>query len=164
MYQASIPVFVRMFGNLSAILDKAASFGETRKIEDSALITYRLAPDMLPFSRQVQIACDMALRGAARLAGVEPPSNPDTETNFAELKARVDVTVKFLEGLSAAQIDGAESKPITIKTPTRELNFTGQSYLANFILPNFYFHLTATYLILRHNGVDLGKTDFIGAL
>jgi hypothetical protein len=163
MYQASVPVLAHMLGNLSKILAKGAAYAEARKIEPSVLINDRLAPDMLPLSRQVQIAADISVRGAARLAGVEFPSNPDTETNFAELQARLSKTLAFLKTLSAKQIDGSEAKPINIKIGDNELSFTGQDYLLNFILPNLYFHITATYLILRHNGVELGKADFLGA-
>ncbi len=163
MYQASVPVFAHVLGVLSKILDKGAAYAEARKIEPPVLIQARLAPDMLPLSSQVQIASDMAMRGAARLAGVEFPSNPDTETTFPELQARVEKTLRYLDGLSAKQIDGSEDKPITIKMRDGELAFTGQSYLLSFVLPNLYFHVTAAYLILRHNGVELGKKDFLGA-
>jgi len=163
MYQASVPVFTRALGNLSKILDKGAAFAAARKIEPSVLINSRLAPDMLPLSRQVQIAADMALRGSARLAGVDIPSNPDTETTFAELQARIATAVKFAKTLSSAQIDGSETKKLTIPVGGKEFVFTGQDYLFNFVLPNLFFHSTAAYLILRHNGVELGKADFLGA-
>ncbi len=163
MYQASIPVLISMLGNLSKILDKAAAFTEARKIEPSVLITDRLAPDMLPLARQVQIASDMAVRGAARLAEVEFPSLPDTETTFPELQNRIAKTVEFLETLTAQQIDRDENRQVTVKMRDGEMTFTAQAYLLNFVLPNFYFHVTATYLILRHNGVELGKKDFLGS-
>jgi hypothetical protein len=161
MYQASVPVFVRMLGTLSKIISKAADYAASRKIEPSVLINARLAPDMLPLSSQVQIASDMALRGAARLAGVEFPSNPDTEASFAELQGRIEKTLEFVQALSAGQIDGSEDKAITIKLRDGDMTFTGQDYLLNFVLPNLYFHVTAAYLILRHNGMDLGKRDFL---
>ena len=164
MYQASVPVFSHMLGVLSKILDKGAAYAEARKIEPSVLINDRLAPDMLPLSRQVQIAGDMAMRGAARLAGVEFPSNPDIETTFPELQQRITKTLRFLDGISAKQIDGSEEKSITFKLGGDDVTFSGQAYLLNFVLPNLYFHVTATYLILRHNGVDLGKKDFLGGI
>jgi uncharacterized protein len=163
MYQASVPVFMRSLGNLSNILEKGAAYAEARKIEPTVLINDRLAPDMLPLSRQVQIAADISMRGAARLAGVEFPSNPDTEASFAELQARLTKTLAFLKTLSAKQIDGSEAKPINIQIGGNEMSFTGQDYLLSFILPNLYFHVTAAYLILRHNGVELGKADYLGA-
>lgn len=163
MYQASVPVFARTLGVLSKILDKGAAYAEARNIDPSILVNARLAPDMLSLSRQVQIAGDMAMRGAARLAGVDFPNNPDTETTFPELQERIGKTVRFIEGLSPRQIDGSEEKPITIQMRDGALSFTGQDYLLNFVLPNLYFHVTAAYLILRHNGVELGKKDFLGA-
>ncbi len=162
MYQASIPVFVRMLGNLQAILDKGLADAEARKIDPAVFVAARLAPDMHPLSRQVQIACDMAKGGAARLAGVEPPSMPDTETDFAELKARIAKTVDYVKGFKADQIDGSEERPVVLKFPGGEMNLTGQEYLIGFVLPNLYFHVTAAYAILRHNGVTVGKMDFIG--
>ena len=162
MYQASVPVFIHMLGNLSKVLEKAAAHAEARKIEPSVLINDRLAPDMLPLSRQVQIAGDMAVRGAARLAGIEFPSHPDTEATFAELQERLTKTLGFLETLSADQIDGGEERSVTLKMRDGERTFTGQAYLLNFVLPNLYFHITAAYLILRHNGVELGKADYMG--
>lgn len=162
MYKASIPVFVHNLNNLSAILDKAAAYAEKKKIEPSVLINARLAPDMFPLSRQVQIASDIAKGGAARLAGAEIPSYEDKETTFAELKARVAKTIAFLETIKAAQIDGSEGKKITLKVGGREMNFTGLPYLFNFVLPNIYFHITAAYAILRHNGLEIGKADYLG--
>ena len=162
MYQASIPVFVRMLGNLSAILDKAAAHAEAKKIDPSVFINARLAPDMFPLSRQVQIATDMAKGCAARLAGIEVPSYEDNESTFAELHARIAKTIAFIESVSASQIDGSEERQITLKFGSHELNFLGQAYLLNFVLPNFHFHLTTTYAILRHNGVEIGKKDYTG--
>jgi hypothetical protein len=162
MYQASVPVFAHMLGTLSAILDKGAAFAEARGIEPSVLVNARLAPDMRPLSAQVQLATDMAIRGAARLAGVEFPSNPDTESTFPELQERVNKALRFLEPLSPDQIDGSEDRAITLQMRDGELHFKGQDYLLNFLLPNLYFHVTAAYLILRHNGVELGKRDFLG--
>lgn len=162
MYQASIPVFTRMLGNLSKILDKAAAFSEAKKIDPSVLIRDRLAPDMLPFSFQIQTATDHAKGCAARLAGIEAPSFPDTEATLPELKARIEKTLAFLQTVTPAQIDGSEERSITLKMRAGELHFKGQDYLLHFALPNLYFHVTTAYAILRHNGVDLGKLDFIG--
>lgn len=162
MYQASIPVFVRMLGNLSVILDKAAAHAEARKIDPAVFINARLAPDMFPLSRQVQIATDMVKGCAARLAGIEVPRYEDNETTFAELQARIAKTKAFLQSVSASQIDGSEDRQITLKFGSRELSFLGQSYLLDFVVPNFHFHLTTTYAILRHNGVEIGKMDYVG--
>lgn len=162
MYQASIPVFVRMLGNLSAILDKAAAHAETKKIDPAIFVTARLTPDMFPLSRQVQIATDMVKGCAARLAGIDVPSYEDNETTFADLQERITKTVAFLQSVSALQIDGSEDRKITLKFGSKELNFLGQAYLLDFVLPNFHFHLTTTYAILRHNGVEIGKKDYVG--
>jgi hypothetical protein len=164
MYQVSIPVYIRMLTNLSAILDKAMAEAEAKKIDLSALTKSRLAPDMLPFTFQVQTATDHAKGSAARLAGIEPPSFPDTETTFPELKARIAKTIDFLKTVKPEQIDGTEERKITLKLRPGEFHFTGQSYLLGFALPNFYFHVTTAYALLRHNGVELGKRDFIGAI
>jgi hypothetical protein len=162
MYQASIPVFIRMLGNLSAILGKAAAYAEAKKIDPTVLIKDRLAPDMLPLSFQVQTACDSAKGCASRLAGIEAPSHPDTETTFAELQARIAKTIDFLKSVSPAQIDGSEERTVVLKLRTQEVKYQGQAYLLTFALPNFYFHLTTAYAILRHNGLDIGKADFLG--
>jgi uncharacterized protein len=164
MYQASVPVFVRTFGNLSAILTKAEADAAARKIEPSVLLNARLCPDMHPLTRQVQIASDAAKGGVARLAGVEIPSFPDTEASFEELQGRIKKTVDFIQGVAADQIDGSEDKTITLKFPGREVSFPGQIFLLNFTIPNFYFHVTTAYAILRHNGVALGKMDFLGGV
>jgi hypothetical protein len=164
MYQASIPVFVRQLNNLSAILKKGEEHALAKKIEPEVFINARLAPDMYPLSRQVQIASDGVKGCAARLAGVEVPSYPDTEKTFAELQARIARTIEFVKTFNAKQIDGTEEKKIILKMRDRQVEFLGQAYLLNFVLPNLYFHITATYAILRHNGVDVGKKDFIGGL
>ncbi|WP_313512544.1 DUF1993 family protein [Pseudomonas sp.] len=164
MYQASIPVFVRMFGNLSAILDKAAAFAEAKKIDPAVLISARLAVDMLPLSKQIQIASDAAKGAGARLTGSEVPSFADTETTFPELQARIARTVAFLQGLDAAQFDGCETREIVLKLAAGEVALKGDAYLLHFVLPNFYFHVTTAYAILRHNGLDLGKTDYLGTV
>jgi len=163
MYQATIPTFVRMLNNLSAILKKAEANAAARTIDPSVFVGARLATDMFPLSRQVQIATDGVKGCAARLAGVEIPSYPDTETTFAELQARIAKTVAFLEGFKAAQIDGSEDRTITLKLGPQEVSFAGADYVFNFVLPNLYFHATTAYAILRHNGVDVGKMDFLGA-
>jgi uncharacterized protein len=164
MYQASVPVFIRMLGNLSGILDKAVAFAGVKRIEPSVLVNARIAPDMFALARQVQIATDTVKGCAARLAGVEVPSYADTETTFPDLQARIAKTVAFLQGFTAAQIDGSEAKKITLKLGGKETHFEGQTYLLNFAIPNFYFHVMAVYAILRHNGVELGKTDYLGSL
>ena len=164
MYQASVPVFTRILENLAAILKKAEAHAEAKGFDPAVLVNARLAPDMHPLARQIQFASDGAKRGGARLAGVEPPAYPDTETTFAELQERIAKTIAFLKELTAEQIDGSEDRTITMKLPGTELSFTGQAFLLNFVLPNFYFHVTAAYLILRHNGVELGKMDFLGGL
>ena len=162
MYHVSITVFTRQLNNLSTILGIAAANAETRKIEQSVFLNARLAPDMFPLSRQVQIACDGAKAGAALLAGIEAPSHADDETSIAELQARIAKTLAFLQGIDAAQIDGSEERTVTLKRRDKETHFQGQAFLLDHVLPNFYFHLTTAYAILRHNGVDIGKRDFLG--
>lgn len=162
MYQASTPVFIRGLKNLAEILRKAEADADARKIEHSVFIQSRLAPDMFPLVRQVQIATDGVKGCAARLAGIEIPSYEDTESTFDELHARIAKTIAFLESVPASQIDGTEEKTITFKTRNTERHFHGLPYLTTFVLPNFYFHSVAVYLILRHNGVQIGKMDFLG--
>lgn len=162
MYQTSIPVFIRMLGNLSAILDKAAAYATAKNIDPSVFINARLAPDMYPLSRQVQIATDMVKGCAARLAGLEVPSYEDNATTFEDLQARIEKTVAFIQSVSTEQINGSEERAINFKIRDKEFSFIGLSYLLNFVLPNFYFHITTTYAILRHNGVELGKMDYLG--
>ena len=162
MYQASVPAFLQMLKNLSAILDKAAAFAEERKIDPEVLLAWRLVPDMFPFVRQVQIAADFAKGTTARLAGAEVPKYADDEKNLTELKARIAKTVKFVEGFKAKDIDGSEGRDITLSVGGQELRFKGEPYLVQFALPNFYFHATTAYAILRRYGVELGKRDFIG--
>ena len=163
MYKASAPIFVQFLTSLSNVLDKAAAHVEAKKIDPSALIDARLFPDMFPLARQVRSATDHANSACGRLAGVEPPKFDNKETTIAELKERIGKTVDFIRGLKPEQIDGTEDKQITFTFPsgaTRE--FTGQSLLLNFCLPNFYFHATTAYDILRHNGVEVAKRDFMG--
>ena len=162
MYQASVPAFVRGLTNLSAILDKAAADAEARKIDPAVLISSRLAPDMFPLARQIMIAADFAKGPVARLAGVEVPKYEDNETTIAEFKARIDKTIAFVKSFSPSQIDGSEEKDINITIAGNPMTFKGLPYLVDFVLPNFYFHLACAYAILRHNGVPIGKRDFIG--
>jgi hypothetical protein len=162
MYQASAPRFVNMLKNLAAILDKAQAHAEARKIDPLVLASARLYPDMFALARQVQVATDTAKGAVARLAGAEVPKYEDTEKTFAELKARIDRTVAFIEGFKPAQIDGSEDKDIHMKLGPREVQWKGMQYLLGFALPNFYFHAATAYDILRHNGVELAKRDFIG--
>jgi hypothetical protein len=164
MYQASIPVFIRNLNNLSAILTKAEANALARKIDPDVFVNARLAPDMFALARQIQIATDAVKGGTARLAGVEVPSFPDTEKTFPELQARIAKIIDFLKTFKAQQIDGSEERKITLKVGGQEMTFSGQVYLLNFVLPNLFFHITTTYAILRHNGVDLGKKDYLGGL
>jgi uncharacterized protein len=162
MYQAAVPPFLQMLASLTAILDKAEAHAAARKIEPSVLLNTRLTPDMFPLVKQVQLVTDFAKGGAGRLAGVELPKFPDTETSFAELKARIARTVDFLKDLRPAQIDGSETREITIPIGGQPHKFTGQDYLIKFALPNFYFHHTTAYAILRQCGVEIGKRDYLG--
>ena len=162
MYQASVPVFVRMLKNLDAILDKGKAHAEARKIAANVLPASRLIADMFPLSRQVQIACDHAKGAVARLAGVDIPKHEDNEQTFEDLQARIAKTVAFVETFTAAQIDGSEERDIVYPTSNRgDLHFKGVDYLLGFALPNFYFHVVTAYDILRANGVDIGKRDFL---
>ena len=164
MYQASIPAFVQMLNNLSVIMDKAEAHARSHEIDPEVLLNYRLAPDMLPFVRQIQIAADLAKGAAARLAGVEVPKHDDTEKTFADLKARLAKTVTFVQSFKPSDIDGSEDREINLTLGEHKMSFRGQPYLVRFVMPNFYFHCTTAYDILRHCGVDLGKRDFIGTI
>ncbi len=164
MHQASVPVFLRALDNLRGVLAKGEAHASDKGFEPGALLQTRLAPDMFPLLKQVQIATDLAKNGAARLAGVEPLKFEDDETTFAQLYARIDRAVDYIGAFTAEQVDGSESRTITISTRSNgELKFDGQSYLLHFILPNLFFHSTTAYAILRQSGVALGKLDFIGA-
>ena len=163
LYNISVPIFVQFLTSLSAVLDKAAAFAEAKKVDPSVLLNTRLAPDMFPLGRQVRAATDHAINACGRLAGAELPTFSNNEASIPELKERIAKTIDFLKGLKPAQIDGTEGKEIKITFPsgqTRE--FTGQSLLLNNSLPNFYFHCTTAYDILRHCGIELGKRDFMG--
>jgi uncharacterized protein len=164
MYQASVPVFVRALGNLSNILKKAVAHAEQHKIDPSVLLAARLYPNMFPLSRQIQIATDMARGGAARLAGVERPVYEDKETSFEDMQVRISKTLEFLHSIKPEQIDGSEDKAITLSIGGTEMSFIGQPYLLHFVVPNLFFHTATAYNILRHNGVELGKPDFIGGM
>jgi len=164
MYDVSIPIFTLSLTNLSAILDKAANHQESKKVDPKVIPQARLIVDMLPLSAQIQIACDTAKGAAARLAGVEPPKHEDTEATLAELKARVAKTLDFVKTIKPEQLQGAETREIVLKFPQTTLKFTGINYLTNFVLPNFFFHVTTAYALLRKNGVDLGKRDFLGPI
>jgi uncharacterized protein len=162
MYQASAPRLVNILKNLSTILDKAQAHVDAKKIEPSALIQFRLFPDMLPLKRQVQIACDTAKGAVARLAAVEVPKHEDTEETFAELKTRIAKTIAFIETIKPAQLDGSEERNVHLKLGAREVDWKGMQYLLGHALPNFYFHVVTAYDILRHNGLEIGKRDYIG--
>jgi hypothetical protein len=162
MYDFSIPVLVRGLTNLSAILDKAAAHAAAKKFDCAVLAQARLFPDMYPLTRQVQIACDTAKGAAGRLAGIEVPKHEDNEVTFAELKARLAKTVDFVKSVNAAQLKDAESRAIEIKFPNGSWKFTGLAYLNDFVMPNFYFHVSMVYALLRKSGVDVGKGDFLG--
>lgn len=161
MYSASIPVFTRNLRNLSTFLTKAQAYSELKKCDENNFTSARLFLDMLPLARQVQIASDVAKGAAARLAGVETPKYEDNEITFAELQERIAKTVTFLESITAAQIDGTDEKEITIQAGTKEFKFNGEQYLLGWALPNLFFHVTTAYNIMRHNGVELGKGDFL---
>jgi hypothetical protein len=162
MYQASVPRFVNILGNLSNILDKAQAHVDARKLTDASLTAFRLFPDMLPMATQVQIACDTAKGVVARLAGVDIPVFEDNEKTLADLKKRVEMTIAFIQTISAAQIDGTEDKDIVTKRGEKETHYKGMQFLLGHAIPNFYFHVTTAYNILRHNGVEIGKRDFLG--
>ena len=164
MYQASLPRFISMLHNLSTLLDKAQNQIEAKKWDASVITTARLFPDMFALTRQVQIACDAAKGLAARLAGVEIPSFEDTEKTIPELKARIDKTIAFLETFKPEQINGTEDKAIVVKRGETETHYQGMQFLLGHAIPNVYFHITTAYNILRHNGIDVGKKDFLGKI
>jgi hypothetical protein len=163
IYAQTVPPMDRTLGALSAILAKAEAHCAAKNIKPEALLTFRLFPDMLPFTRQVQLACDFAARAAARLAGETPQSFPDTETTFAELQARIAAARAYMATFAASAFEGAGVRPITIKAGGQDMTLPGQAYLSNYAIPQFHFHCTTTYNILRHNGVEIGKRDYMGA-
>jgi uncharacterized protein len=162
MYQTSVPIFVKTLGNLSAILDKGAAYAAAKKVDQSVLLGYRIAPDMLAFVRQVQIACDFAKGATARLAGMAVPAWEDTEKSIDDLKARIAKTIDYVKGFKPEQIDGSEDRDIQVTVAGNPVTYKGQPYLLHSVLPNFFFHTTTAYDILRHCGVEVGKRDFIG--
>ena len=162
MYDFSIPVLKQALGSLAVILRKAADHAESRKIDPAAFISARLFPDMFALAKQVQIATDQAKGCAARLAGIDIPSFEDNETTFGELQARIEKTIAFLDSVKAQQINGSETRDIVLQLRERTVEFKGQDYLLKWVMPNFYFHVTTAYNILRHNGVEIGKRDFLG--
>jgi len=164
MYRATVPVFARALRNLVAVLQKGEASATARKIDPAVILSYRLAPDMLPLTRQVQIATDMAKGCVSRLAGVDIPAYEDKEATFGELTARLEKCIAYLESFKPEQIDGAEDKVITLKRPTGDVSYPGLQYALEYVTPNVYFHCTSAYAILRHCGVDVGKKDFIGPL
>ena len=163
IYEILVPSANRFLGSLDKMLDKAADFAKRKEIDANVLLNARLAPDMFPFTRQVQIACDMAKGAAARLSGTEIPKFDDNETSIADLKARVAKTLAFVNGIAAEKFDGGEKRDILLQMRRGDLRFVGLDYLRDFVLPNLHFHCTTAYAILRHNGVELGKQDYLGA-
>ena len=164
LYQAAVPPCIQTLTALKGVLTKGADHAETHKIDPGILLAARLFPNMFALTRQVQVATDIAKGGCCRLAGIMPPSFPDTETTFPELQARIDKTVDLLRDLKQSDIDGAEDREIVLKIGGQEMRFKGQNYLLQFVMPNVYFHTAAAYSILRHNGVDLSKRDFLGGM
>ena len=162
MYQASVPAFVRSLNNLAAILEKAAAHAQARKIDEAVLLGSRLFPDMFPLARQVQLVSDTAKSGAGRLAGAEFPAYEDKEATFQELLQRIRNTVTYLQTLRPEQIDGSEDRTVSWTTRSGTKSMQGLPYLMNHVLPNVHFHVTTAYAILRHNGIEIGKKDFLG--
>lgn len=162
MYAVAIPPMIKSLTNLRAILEKAIAYAEAKKIDPAVLVTARLYPDMYPLSRQVQIATDVAKGAASRLGGLEPPKYEDNEATLPELLARLDKTIALLQSITPEQINGSEDKTIVLPLHDRSMEFKGLTYITDFVLPNVYFHVTTTYAILRHNGVEIGKKDFLG--
>ena len=162
MYHASIPLLTKMLGNLETIVDKAIAHAAARKIDDTAFVEARLFPDMFTFARQIRIATDMAKGAGARLAGIDIPKFDDHEKTLPELKARLRKAIDFLQTLTPAQIDGSENKTISLTAGGNSFTFKGVDYLQSWVLPNFFFHVTTAYNLLRHGGVEIGKMDFLG--
>ena len=162
MYQASIPQFEKMLINLSNILKKGEAFAKEKNIDGAVLVNGRLAPDMFPLSKQIQIACDQVKNGLARLAGVEAPKFDDHESTFEQLQERIAKTIAFAKTITPAQLEGSETKEIKFSIKEWNFEFVGDQYLLTWIIPNFYFHITTAYNIVRHNGVQIGKSDYLG--
>jgi len=162
MHAASVGVYGPLLSHLDSILDKAVAWADARKIDHAALLGARLAPDMFPLTKQVQLVSDMSKGTVARLAGIDPPKFEDNEKTFAELKARIARTLAFINSVEAAKFEGAEERDIVLKLTSRTLEFKGLGYLLDFGTPNVYFHYTMVYALLRHNGLDLGKRDYVG--
>jgi hypothetical protein len=162
MYQASVPQLKKMLGNLQVILTKAQEYAASKNIDEKTLVEGRLFPDMLPLAKQVQIACDQVKNGLARLASVEPPKFEDHETTFTQLQERITKTLTFIDSMKPEQIDGTEKKEIKFSIKEWNFEFIGEQYLLAWIIPNFYFHITTAYNILRHNGLQIGKADYLG--
>jgi uncharacterized protein len=162
VHAMSVEVFTHTLGNLTALLEKGVAYAKQRKFEPAVLLASRLAPDMFPLTRQVQIACDLAKNSVARLTGQEPPRFPDTETSFEELHARISRTIDYLKSIPASALEGAETRDIKVPAGERTLEFKGLDFLQHWAIPNVLFHVTIAYAILRHNGVELGKRDFLG--
>ncbi len=162
VHAMSVDVFAHALGSLSALLEKAVANAKERKFDPAVLLGSRLAPDMFPLTRQVQIACDLAKNSVARLAAQEPPRFPDTEASFEELHARIARTIDYLRGVPTSALEGAETRDIKVPAGERTLEFKGLEFLAHWAIPNVFFHITTAYAILRHNGVDIGKRDFLG--
>lgn len=164
MHKASAPVFLRMLGNLDQFLAKAEENAKQRGFDPNSFVTQRLAPDMRPLSAQIQLASDSAKGAMARLSGGTPPSMPDTETTIAELRLRIAKTIDYVKSVPASAVDGSEDRQVVLKLPSGEIPFAGLAFLTGFALPNFFFHVTTAYAILRHSGVPLGKLDFLGGV
>jgi hypothetical protein len=162
MHSASVPIFTRMLGNVTAWLDKAEAYAAAKKFDPVIFLQARLAPDMLPFLQQIQIACDAAKFGVARLSGRDAPKFADEEKSLAELRERIGKTLDFIASVPASAIDGTEDKDVVVSRRDGSMTLKGEAYLKHFVLPNFFFHVTTTYALLRHWGVELGKADFLG--
>ena len=162
VYSATVPVFKQLLGGLVTCIDKAAAHCEAKKIDPAAITTFRLYPDMFAFARQVQITCDTAKGCMARLAGVEIPKHEDTETTFTQLKERIAKTLAFIDTIKPEQLNGVEDREIVLQMRAGPRTFQGLGYAMNFALPNFYFHVTTAYNVLRHNGIEVGKNDYLG--
>ncbi len=163
LHETGVPVLRQMLGSLAALLEKAEQHAAARGFDAAVLLQQRLYPDMFPLARQVQIACDVAKNGMARLAGLEPPKFDDSESTLAQLRERIAATLAFLDSVPRERIDGQETRDVTIPLRDRTLQMKGQPYLLHWVLPNFFFHVTTAYALLRHNGVVIGKSDYLGS-